>query len=362
MIIVISVTLFFIVLRFTVTLFNFISNPKLTRVNRSYTDLVSILIPARNEEENILSLLISILKQDYRNYEVIIYDDESTDDTYAICTEFCSAHSNFSIIKGKALPDEWLGKNYACHQLSKKAKGKYLLFADANTVLSNGLINSAVHRMQLYKLGLLSVFPNQIMETLGEKVVVPLLNLLLLNLLPIRPIYLIKTKLFATASGQFMLFDADSYNQNQWHKKVKDEILEASEIMRLLKATGLNAEVLLANGMLQSRLYKSYRQAINGSSKNLLPAFSYNMFALLIYILLLIGGPLIIITTLNINLIFFMCGLIILMRIMVSLTSEQPALYNIILHPVQMFNLVIITFLSIHKHLTKSNIWKGRRI
>ena len=211
MLIVILITLLFIVLRFTVTVFNFVSNPKLTRVSRHYDDLVSILIPARNEQENILQLLQSILKQDYKNYEVIVYDDESTDDTYNICEEFAAGHTSFSIVKGYKLPGDWLGKNYACHQLAKKARGKYLLFLDADTIVSNGLINSAVHRMYLNKLGLLSVFPNQLMQTTGEKITVPLLHFLLLNTFPLRLAFLTKNPSAATACGQLMLFDAEVY-------------------------------------------------------------------------------------------------------------------------------------------------------
>jgi cellulose synthase/poly-beta-1,6-N-acetylglucosamine synthase-like glycosyltransferase len=102
-ILIIYITFIFLVLRFAVTLFNFISDPKLRRVSHAYTDLVSILIPARNEEDNILTLLNSILQQDYQNYEVIILDDDSSDSTYAICAEFASKHHAFRIIKGREL-------------------------------------------------------------------------------------------------------------------------------------------------------------------------------------------------------------------------------------------------------------------
>jgi glycosyltransferase involved in cell wall biosynthesis len=361
-IIAISVTLFFIVLRFTVTLFNFISNPKLTRVNRHYDDLVSILIPARNEAENILMLLQSIKQQDYRNYEVIIYDDESTDDTYAICEEFAAKNANFTIIKGGLLPTGWIGKNYACHQLAKKANGSYFLFLDADELVNKSLINSSVHRMQLYKLGLLSLFANQNMKTFGEKATVPLLHYTLLNLLPIRLVYLFKSPLFSVACGQFMLFDADIYHKNQWHKKAKDKVVEDASIMKLVKTNGYNGEVLLANSMLTCRMYKTYREALDGFSKNALAAFNYNILGLLIYILLIFGGPVLIISTLNINLIFFMCGLILLPRVMISLSAGQNAWMNILLHPIQMVNLVIISFLSIQRYLTRTNVWKGRRV
>lgn len=362
MIIVISVTLFFIVLRFTVTLFNFISNPKLTRVSRRYDDLVSVLIPARNEQDNILTLLQSIQRQDYRNYEVIIYDDESSDRTYEICSKFAAGHPAFSVIRGSELPGGWLGKNYACHELAKKARGKYFLFLDADDIVGDHLINSAVHRMYINRLGLLSLFPNQVMQTTGEKLTVPILHFLLLNLLPLRLVFLTKNAAIAVACGQFMLFDAGIYNENQWHLQAKAQVVEDAEIMKLVKAGSYNGEALLSNGMVSCRMYKSYQDAINGSSKNALAVFNYSVPGLLVYILLLIGGPMLILMTLNYNLIFFMAGLLVLTRIMISFSAGQNAVYNILLHPVQMVNLVIIAFLSVQKHLTKTNTWKGRRI
>lgn len=358
----ISIVLFFLVLRFTVTLFNFISNPKLTRVNRGYNDFVSILIPARNEEQNIARLLKSIYRQDYKNYEVIVYDDDSTDRTYNICAAFAKKHTGFNVIKGVELPDGWLGKNYACDQLAAAAKGDYFLFLDADVAVHDDLINSAVHRMKLYQLSLLSLFPNQEMQTIGEKTTVPLLHYLLLNLLPLRLVFLIKNAVFSTACGQFMLFDAPLYRQYLWHKAAKYKIVEDAEIMKLVKTARLNGEALLANGMISCRMYQSYNEAINGFSKNALAVFNNNIPGLLIYVVLLIGGPMLVMITLNFNLIFFMIGLILLTRIMISLAAGQKVWYNMLLHPAQMANFAFIAFLSIQKYLTKTIVWKGRRI
>lgn len=362
MIIAIAITFFFIILRFAVTLFNFISDPKLRRVNRSYYDLVSILIPARNEEGNILNLLQSIHQQDYQDYEVIILDDDSTDRTFALCAAFAAAHPNFRVIKGDNLARGWLGKNYACHQLAEQARGNFFLFIDADEQMSKGLINSAVHRMYVQKLALLSLFANQQMLTIGEKLVVPLMHYILLNLLPLRLIYLVKNHTVAAASGQFMLFDAETYRNNLWHEQVKDKVVEDVEIMRLVKASGYNGEALMANGMVNCRMYNNYTDAVNGFSKNFLAAFSYNVLWFLIYIVFIIGGPMMVMITLDFHLIFFMAGLIILTRIMISLSAGQNAWYNIILHPLQMLSLTLIAFLAIQRHLTKTIIWKGRRI
>jgi len=361
--IVISITLFFLVLRFTVTLFNFISNPKLTMVSRRYTDLVSILIPARNEEENILTLLASIHHQDvYENFEVIVYDDDSSDRTFEICTSFAAKHPKFSVVKGTELPDGWIGKNYACHQLAKRANGKYLLFLDADEIIANNLINSAIHRMHLYKLGLLSLSPNQGVNGFGTITTVPLVHYILLNLLPLRCVYLIKSPAIAAAFGQFMLFDGDVYRQNQWHEQVKDELVADHTIMKLVKSEKYNGELLLPNGMISCRTYKNYTDAVNGLSKNFLAAFTYSIPGVLIYILMVIAGPMLVMMTLNFNLILFMAGLILLTRIMISFSAGESVVYNLITHPIQMINLVLTAFLSIQKQLTHSNVWKGRRV
>ncbi|MHB8205821.1 glycosyltransferase family 2 protein [Mucilaginibacter sp.] len=338
------------------------SNPKLPHVKRPYTALISILIPVRNEQDNILSLLQSIYDQDYTDYEVLILDDGSEDNTYSICEKFASKHHQFRVIKGKKLPHDWLGKNYACHQLAEEAKGDYFLFLDADEKINNSLLNSAIHRMRLYNLGLLSLFTNQQMDTFGEKSVVPLMHYILLNLLPLRLVYLVKNSTVAAASGQFMLFDAEIYRKNEWHKQVRDRVVEDVEIMRIVKSSGYNGEALLANGMISCRMYKNYTEAVNGFSKNFLAGFNYSIITLLIYLVIIIGGPMIVIMTLNLQLIVFMIGLIILTRIMISLSASQSAWLNVLLHPLQMINLTIIAFMAIQKHLTKTTVWKGRQV
>jgi len=353
---------FFLILRFTVTLFNFISNPKLTRSPKNYMDLVSILIPARNEEENILPLLISIKEQDYYNIEVIVLDDNSDDETYQIVNEFCQTDHRFSIIKGELLPQGWLGKNYACYQLAKQAKGDFLLFLDADEIVKDELINNSLYRMQIGKLSLLSLFTNQITQSLGEKAVVPLMHFLLLNLLPLRLVKLSKLPSLSAASGQFMLFNAQDYIKNQWHQQVKGKVVEDVEIMKLVKENKLNGEVLLANGYIYCRMYKSYKESIEGFSKNLLSGFGNSILGLFVYLFLVVLGPVFILFYLNFQLFYFAITLIIFSRLMISYLSGQNVLINIIFHILQMINLWVIAALSIKKSLNKTLNWKGRTI
>ncbi len=353
---------FFLILRFCVTLFNFISNPKLTKVSHQYHDLVSILIPARDEEKNILTLLQSIKNQDYKNIEVLILDDHSSDETYTLCEGFARKNPEFKVISGKKLPNDWLGKNYACHQLAQQAKGKYLLFLDADEEIYDGLLNSSVYRVKVHRLALLSLFTNQVMLSFGEKLVVPLMHFMLLNLLPLRLIYLSKNPAFAAASGQFMFFDAEKYHQHQWHQKVKGQVVEDVEIMKIVKQNGLKGEGLLANGLIRCRMYNNYQEAIYGFSKNFLAPFNYSVITFLLYLVFLIGGPILVGMTLNLQLFLMMLSLIVLTRVMISLSSGQNPVYNILLHPLQMASLVIVAHLSVRKYLTKTTTWKGRKV
>ncbi len=353
---------FFLILRFTVTLFNFISNPKLTSSPREYDDLVSILIPARDEEKNVQNLLQSIRDQDYQNIQVIVLDDSSSDNTFNICKNFAATDSRFSVIRGKELPKDWLGKNYACYQLAGEAKGKFLMFLDADETVANGLINNTVHRMRFYRLGLLSLFTNQVMVSLGERMIVPLMHYILLNLLPLRLVRLSKNPAFSAASGQFMMFNAESYREYQWHEAVKMKVVEDIEIMRSVKAAGLRGEALLANGYIFCRMYTSFTEAFRGFSKNLLAGFNNNVAGLFLYLLLVILGPFAIAYILSAELLFFALSLIILSRIMISLMSGQSVWLNIILHPVQLLSMLFIAVVSVKKYFTKTIVWKGRPI
>jgi len=353
---------FFLILRFAVTLFNFISNPKLTTSAKQHNELVSILIPARNEETDILGLLTSIKDQNYSNYEVIVLDDNSTDNTFQLCKDFSSQNKQFHVLSGKSLPKDWLGKNYACYQLAQGAKGSYLIFLDADEAIKDGLINNSINRMKSGNLTLLSLFTDQVFKSWGERLVVPLMHYVLLNLLPLRLVRLSKNPSFSAASGQFMMFDAANYHDNQWHEQVKHQVVEDVEIMKLVKGSDFNGEALLANGYIYCRMYKNFNESVNGFSKNFLAGFNNSVFGLFLYLLLVVIGPVASFFFLSSELILFALSLIVLSRVMISLASRQNVWQNVLLHPLQLFCMVFISVISVKKYFTKTVVWKGRTI
>ena len=122
---------------FAITLINILFGPYLrdgTRHSLKSSPTVSVLIPARNEEENITRCIRSMLSQDYPIMELLVLDDQSEDRTAAIVTQFSRDHVNVRCLEGKALPEGWLGKNWACWQLAQRANGEILLFVDDDCV------------------------------------------------------------------------------------------------------------------------------------------------------------------------------------------------------------------------------------
>jgi|JI7StandDraft_1071085.scaffolds.fasta_scaffold05182_4 glycosyltransferase involved in cell wall biosynthesis len=356
------ITFSFLLLRFMVATVNYWYPQRLEDSTAEPGDKVSILIPARNEEKNIDKLLRSILNQDYKNYEVLVLDDHSTDRTAMLVQQFSKIDPKVKLLKGDALPPNMLGKNWACHQLALQSKGNKLLFLDADVTVKKGLIKNALAYSASEKLTLLSIFPDQLMETRGEKLVVPLMHYLLLSMLPLVLIRKSSFPSLAAANGQFMLFDAGTYKKHLFHLSLANKITEDIECMKLVKKLGYRGQTLLANGFIQCRMYKSYQDGINGFSKNILSGFGNSVSALLVYLALTTFSYIAFIwfvPTPNLWLSFI---LIIYLRIMISKAANQNLIFNVLYHSWQMLTLVHISVLSVNKLLTKSNEWKGRTI
>ena len=133
--------------------------------------LVSVLIPARNEQQNIERCLYSLFDQNYKNIEIIVLDDDSDDDTFSLVKKISQEDNRLRVVKGTSVPKSWTGKNWACHQLSKLAKGDFYLFVDADTKLQATLINETISEMKRSDIDLISLFPKRITSTLVDKII-----------------------------------------------------------------------------------------------------------------------------------------------------------------------------------------------
>jgi glycosyltransferase involved in cell wall biosynthesis len=324
--------------------FHYLPNKKVSKMEKS----VSILIPARNEELNIGGLLEILDACSSSILEILVYDDCSTDGTAAVVNDYARKNRKFKLIHGGALPNGWLGKNNACHQLACAAKGDTLLFLDADVKIRDGAIARAMHHMQMHDLHLLSVFPKQIMSSIGEKVTVPLMNWILLSLLPLILIRRSKNPAFSAANGQFMMFRADVYKNHFPHQLFKNNMVEDIAIIKYFKMQRLKSDTLLGTSDIECRMYEGADQAINGFSKNIFHFFGNSIAITLLFALLRVC-------------LFYILG-IVLIRIFVSIASRQSPWQNSILLPLQHAAFLVIIGKRLANNGKKELIWKGRNV
>jgi glycosyltransferase involved in cell wall biosynthesis len=339
------------------------SRPTLSRSKRKNAppSLVSVLIPARNEAENIAETLRSLTSQSYHELEIFVLDDESTDLTPKIIDHYAKEDRRIEKLKGSALPPNWLGKNWACHQLSQAAKGEFLLFIDADVRLAPEAVESALETLQSNQVGLLSVFSTQIMNTSGERLVVPLLNWILLSFLPLKAVSIFSDPRVIAANGQFLFFERKIYDKIGGHEVVQNNVVEDMELARHVKRAGEKVLPLLGGELVHCRMYRGLRDAIAGFTKNFYPGtgLSSPLFILFIFIALLtLAGPFLFVWVEAYFLI--PCVIILLNRHWVSKTSSQSSLFNLLTHPLQMLLLTSIGIRSVVHHVQGRAQWKGR--
>jgi len=350
-----------VVIRFLVALFNWITRPYLPLAEAQDYPLVSVLIPARNEAVNLPALLHSLSKSSYRNLEVLVYDDASTDTTVEVANSFAAAIP-LRVIHGIPLPVGWLGKGHACHRLSLEAKGEYLLFLDADVSIEPNLVGRLVAFSRKEKLALISVFPFQEMVTRGERLAVPIMNWILVSLLPLALVRLTRKVSLSAANGQLMFFDAAVYRQNSWHQQVKSIRVEDIAIARLVKQRGYTMATLLGRGEVTCRMYAGYDEAVAGLTRSVFAFFGNNLFFMVVFTFFSTFGFLIVFLTLPWFLGVTYVSLAILTRAAVSLASKQSALFNVVNVIHQHYAFVSMVAKSLLAKFKGKTEWKGREI
>jgi glycosyltransferase involved in cell wall biosynthesis len=345
-----------------VVLFNYLTRPYLANRQATGNPLVSVLIPARNEEKNIGNLISNLAAQEYSNIEIIIYNDGSTDQTEAIAMQWVATDKRVRLINGVPLPHGWLGKNHACHRLAMEAKGEFFLFLDADVTVAPKLIGNAISYMQRKRLILLSMFPFQIMKTLGEQLVVLNMNWILLSLLPIKLVQWSKKRSLAAANGQFMMFEATSYVENKWHEKVSMSMVEDISISRIIKRKRLRMATLLGSDNISCRMYESYNQALEGFSKNVCAYFGGSTVVASIFTIVVTLSPIIIVFGLPFPLAFAYFFSLVFSRIMVLALSGHPIAKNILFWPIQHYVFILMVYRSVRFYRGGELNWKGRSI
>jgi glycosyltransferase involved in cell wall biosynthesis len=136
---------------------------------------VSIIVPARNEEEDIRETLVRLLALDYSNYEVIAVNDRSTDRTGAIIDDVAASSEAHGLLKAIHIPDlpsGWLGKTHAMWTSAQQATGAWLLFTDADVQFKPDALRRAVAYAETERADHVVLFPRMIMKRPSERMMI----------------------------------------------------------------------------------------------------------------------------------------------------------------------------------------------
>jgi chlorobactene glucosyltransferase len=357
------IILFLTFIRFVVALVNMLSKPYLPELSVKYEHLpsLSVLIPVRNEEKNIGNLLGSLITLPYDDPEILVYDDGSTDSTAGIINNYALNDDRIRYIKGGDMPEGWTGKNHACHILASEAGGDYMLYLDADVTVGNDLLRRAVSYALKHHLSLLSIFPMQEMKTTGEKIVVPFMFRILLSLLPLFLIRRCSWTSFSAANGQMMLFTGDDYRKNRFHEKVRDQLAEDIEIMRVIKRSGLRGDTLIGGDEIRCRMYTGYKEGVNGFARNIFSMFSNSVTFFLLFSLTGFFGWIILLFLPWYFLVSYLL-MIISLNAMIAATSRQRVTTSLrwLLPGIAAF--YHIAFLAVKAAATGRYEWKGRNL
>lgn len=225
--------------------------------------LLSIVIPARNEEENLGICLGSVLGQRYRNLEVIVVNDNSTDRTEAIIQSFAAQDTRLRMVRGETLPPGWSGRVYACVQGTTLARGEYLLILDADTELTPGGLARALGYALEHRTDLLAAIPKTDLGNLWENLIQSLMGHLFLMTFKAKALNDPQDPT-AVAWGGFLLFHREAYDRIGGHKAMKGAVVDGPQLAVKIKQNRMRLAYVLGTNVVIARMYSPFRTVWNG--------------------------------------------------------------------------------------------------
>ncbi len=244
------------------------------------TPRVSILVPARNEGRNIRACVESLVEQVYPDFEVLVLDDHSTDETARILKEIKSNHSGggrLRILNGSPLPEDWLGKHWACHQLDLAATGDIYLFTDADTRHAPDMLRTSVSALIAEGADLVTAFPREEVITWGERLLVPVIGFGILTFIPVWLVQKFRLTALSITIGQFMLFRREAYEVVGGYQSIRSEIVDDICLGRKIIAKGFEWRLLNGTRQVTCRMYHGFWEAVAGFSKSIFAVFDFRI-------------------------------------------------------------------------------------
>jgi len=329
---------------------------------------LSVLIPARNEEQNLPTTLAAVLANTGADFEVLVLDDHSTDRTAEIVQAFASRDPRLRLHTAPALPTGWCGKPHACHMLAGLAKNPLLVFLDADVRLAPDALRRMAAFMATTPAALASGVPRQELGTFSERLLIPLIHSVLLGYLPMFWARRSTWPAFAAGCGQLFIARADAYRQSGGHAAIRATLHDGIKLPRAFRLAGFRTELFDPTDVAVCRMYHTNAEVWSGLGRNATegiaaPATILPMTVLLcggqvLPWLLLATAPWLTATAFTVAL--AAAGLSLLPRWLSVIRFRQP-LSSALLHPLGVLALLGIQWAALIRHCRgQPSVWKGR--
>jgi chlorobactene glucosyltransferase len=345
--------------------------------------LVSVIVPARNEERNIRTCVVSLLGQDYSPFEIIVVNDHSEDSTGKILAELQEENPQLRVLNCAALPQGWTGKNWACDEGYRQAQGELIVFTDADTQHAPQFLRKAASAILQEQADLLTVIPRFSTVSLAEKAIMPVLIWLAYSVFPFALMNRNRLRIVSYSNGAFLMFRRNAYQKIGGHAVIRDNVIDDLTLGRRIRQSGQRCVVVNGAAALECRMYTCMQEIYSGFAKNLFRLFSNSLpnciavplsalcwlFFCLIYILPVCAAGAFFIFRLQGSLIFPVTALVAGASILCSFSSffivsthfRYPRLMAF-LYPVTIFLLFTIAMNSIIQTVSGRTAWKGRSL
>jgi len=265
--------------------------PKVADISRPEWDLepgnpeprVSIIVPARNEEEHVEQALLRLLALDYKNCEVIAVNDRSTDRTGAAMDRVAStpqAHGRLRIIHVASLPAGWMGKPHAMWSAANQASGEWLLFTDADVLFKPDSLRRAVRYAESERTDHLVLYPRLVMHSPGERMMVAFFQTLFV--FGHRPWKVAdrRTK-DHMGVGAFNLIRRNAYDAIGTYQALRFEVLDDMKLGKLVKNAGYTQRVVFGEDLISLRWVKGVMGMAQNLTKNMFAIVSFQRWRML---------------------------------------------------------------------------------
>ncbi|HEV8585919.1 MAG TPA: glycosyltransferase family 2 protein [Methylomirabilota bacterium] len=276
----------------TQTVLNLVAMPRLGRLAPPAplgAPLVSVLIPARNEERTIARCLRAWARQEYADYEVLVFDDDSTDRTAERAVAAAAGLRRGRVLRGRGLPEGWRGKPYACHRLAREARGDILVFVDADLLPTPAALGSTVSALRALAADALSAVPRHVGRHPAVSALVALQNWASLAFVPAWRQRRAPGRVVVAMNGQFVAIRRDVYEGAGGFAAVRSALGEDVAFGRRLARLGYRVRLLDGSAVLTCEPYATLGEAWTANARNLLPVF-FGSVPILVLALGLLGA------------------------------------------------------------------------